>query len=76
MGSKRVDMRHGPATGFAVANLTVLQRKECVVPAQAYVPAWMNPSSELPHEDRTRRNRFASEDFHSATLAVAIATVA
>ena len=74
--SDRVDMRHGPATRLAVANLTVLQRKERVVPAETHILAWMDSSSDLSHENRARRNGFAPEDLHPASLAVTVAAIA
>jgi hypothetical protein len=70
-----VDVCHGSAARRAVSNFAVFQRKERVVPTQPHVLTGVNAGSNLSHENRTGRNRFAPEDLHPTPLAIAIATV-
>ena len=71
----RVDLRDDAPAGLAILDHSSAKREECVIPTDADVATRMDPRTELAHEDRAGRHGLASEDFDSASLSLAVATV-
>jgi hypothetical protein len=59
-----------------VTDNAIDQCKKREVPAHSDIPSGVNSGAELPHENISRAHRFATEDFHSASLPLAVAAVA
>ena len=72
-----VMQRNINSTTFAVEiNLTVNQRKQCVIIANAHVPTWMPLGTALPNQDIPGCDIFPAKFFDTSSLRMRVTPIA